>query len=151
MRSWAGMQVPFSGARMGSNTEEHWGYKKAQLLFNSVFWPTHCFSWFWMNGCSGLFPWSLAHQFYSILRHFQRAQLRPFPLTSSLGTVLRLCTAVTCLIWCSHPTFGDLCAASFCGTGISPVCRRKSLLFDLHFPRPRMIPKRKLKPMFLLS
>lgn len=126
VRGWTGRQVSWPIARMGFNTEEHCGYKKTQLLFDAVFWPTNCFACFWLSGCSGLFPWSLlAHQLCSILWHFQRDQLRPFPWTSSLETVLSLCILVTCQIWCSCPMFGDLCAASFCGTGISPVSRRK--------------------------
>lgn len=80
VRSQTGRQVSCSISRMGFDTEEHCGYKKAQLLFGSVFWPTHHFACFWLSGCSGLFPWALlAHQFYSILQCFQRVQLRPVP------------------------------------------------------------------------
>ena len=127
VRSWTGRQVACSVARMGFHTEEHCGYKKARLLLDSVFWPTPCSVCFWLSSCSGLFPWSsLARQFYSILQHFQRAQLMPFRWTSSLGTVLGLCTPVACQIWCSRAMFGDFCVASTCETGIFPVCRRKA-------------------------
>lgn len=135
VRGWTGRQVSWLVASMDLYTEKHCGYKKIQLLFGSMLWPTHRFAWFWPSGCSGLFPRSLlSHQLCWILWHFQRDQLKPFPWTSSLETVLSLCILVTCQIWCSCPMFGDLCAASFCRTGISPVSRRKVFTW-LEFPQ----------------
>lgn len=149
VRGLRGRQVSWLIAKMDFNTEEHCGYKKIQLLFDSVFWLTHHFSCFWLSGCSGLFPWSSsAHQICSILWHFQRDQLRPFPWTSSLETELSLCILVTCQIWCSCPMFGDLCAALFCGTGISPVSRRKVFYLTWISPGLEWYPRGNWNPCF---